>query len=343
MKALVKSRNEPGIWMEDIAVPEIGHNDVRIKVAKTAVCGTDLHIVKWDAWAQKTIPIGMQVGHEFVGVVDAIGSEVQGLEIGQRVSGEGHITCGHCRNCRAGRRRFCRNTVGVGVNRPGAFAEYVVIPAVNVFPIPDEIPDRIATILDPLGNATHTALSYNLVGEDVLISGAGPIGMMAVAIARHAGARYIVITDINDFRLEIASRMGADKAINVRETTIPNAMAELEMTEGFDVGMEMSGVHAALHEMLETMNHGSSVALLGIPPEEAPMDWNTIIFKGLTMKGIYGRRMFETWYLMTAMLHTGLDVTPVITHEFEADQYEAAFATMETGQCGKVILDWQNA
>ncbi|MDX2344504.1 MAG: alcohol dehydrogenase catalytic domain-containing protein, partial [Acidimicrobiia bacterium] len=232
MKALVKSKAEPGLWMEDIAVPEIGHNDVRIKVFKTAVCGTDLHIVNWDAWAQKTIPIGMQVGHEFVGVVEAMGSEVRGLEVGQRVSGEGHVTCGHCRNCRAGRRRFCRNTVGVGVNRPGAFAEYLAIPAVNAFPIPDEIPDRIATILDPLGNATHTALSFNLVGEDVLITGAGPIGMMAVAIARHAGARFVVITDVNDYRLEIAASMGADKAINVERTSIPDAMTALGMTEG---------------------------------------------------------------------------------------------------------------
>lgn len=340
MRALVKTKSEPGIWMEDIPVPEIGHNDVRIRISKTAVCGTDLHIVNWDAWAQETIPIGMQVGHEFVGVVDAIGSEVQGVAVGERVSGEGHVTCGHCRNCRAGRRRFCRNTVGVGVNRPGAFAEYVVIPAVNVFPVPDEIPDRIATILDPLGNATHTALSYNLVGEDVLITGAGPIGMMAVAIARHAGARYIVITDINEYRLEIASRMGADLAINTANTSVAEAMDQLGMTEGFDIGMEMSGVRRALHEMLETMNHGSSVALLGIPPEDAPMDWNTIIFKGLTMKGIYGRRMFETWYLMTAMLHTGLDVSPVITHEFSAVDYEQAFDIMRTGMCGKVILDW---
>jgi threonine 3-dehydrogenase len=340
MKALVKTKAEPGIWLEDIPIPDIGHNDVRIKVAKTAVCGTDLHIVNWDAWAASTIPVGMQIGHEFVGVVDAIGSEVAGLEVGQRVSGEGHVTCGHCRNCRAGRRRFCRNTVGVGVNRPGAFAEYVVIPATNVFPIPDEIPDRIGTILDPLGNATHTALSYNLVGEDVLITGAGPIGMMAVAIARHAGARYIVITDINDYRLNIAGGMGADSAINAKTDDLNSAMRQLGMTEGFDIGMEMSGSHSALHEMLEVMNHGSSIALLGIPPEEAPMDWNTIIFKGLTMKGIYGRRMFETWYLMTAMLHTGLDVSPVITHEFDVDEFGEAFDVMRTGQCGKVILDW---
>jgi threonine 3-dehydrogenase len=326
--------------MEDIPVPEIGHNDVRIKITKTAVCGTDLHIVNWDAWARQTIPVGMQIGHEFVGMVDEVGSEVVGLRVGQRVSGEGHITCGHCRNCRAGRRRFCRNTVGVGVNRPGAFAEYLVIPAVNVFPVPDEIPDRIATILDPLGNATHTALSYDLVGEDVLVTGAGPIGMMAVAIARHAGARYIVVTDINDYRLGIAAGMGADRAINAKTTDLAATMSDLGMTEGFDVGMEMSGSHSALHEMLEVMNHGSSVALLGIPPEEAPMDWNTIIFKGLTMKGIYGRRMFEDWYLMAAMLHTGLDVSPVITHEFDAADFDEAFAVMRTGQCAKVILDW---
>lgn len=340
MRALAKTKAEPGIWLEDIPVPEIGHNDVRIKINKTAVCGTDLHIVNWDAWAEATIPVGMQIGHEFVGVVEAIGSEVRGLEIGQRVSGEGHVTCGHCRNCRAGRRRFCRNTVGVGVNRPGAFADYLVIPAVNAFPIPDEIPDRIGTILDPLGNATHTALSYNLVGEDVLITGSGPIGMMAVAIARHAGARYVVVTDINDYRLEIAGRMGADRAINAKTTDLGETMRGLGMTEGFDIGMEMSGSHAALHEMLEVMNHGSNVALLGIPPEEAPMDWNTIIFKGLTMKGIYGRRMFETWYLMTAMLHTGLDVSPVITHEFDVSEFEEAFEVMRGGQCAKVILDW---
>jgi threonine 3-dehydrogenase len=340
MKALVKANDEPGIWMEDIPVPEIGHNDVRIKITKTAVCGTDLHIVNWDAWARQTIPVGMQIGHEFVGMVDEVGSEVGGLRVGQRVSGEGHITCGHCRNCRAGRRRFCRNTVGVGVNRPGAFAEYLVIPAVNVFPVPDEIPDRIATILDPLGNATHTALSYDLVGEDVLVTGAGPIGMMAVAIARHAGARYIVVTDINDYRLGIAAGMGADRAINAKTTDLAATMSDLGMTEGFDVGMEMSGSHSALHEMLEVMNHGSSVALLGIPPEEAPMDWNTIIFKGLTMKGIYGRRMFEDWYLMAAMLHTGLDVSPVITHEFDAADFDEAFAVMRAGQCAKVILDW---
>ena len=340
MRALVKAKAEPGIWLEDIPVPEVGHNDVRIKISKTAVCGTDLHIVNWDAWAEATIPVGMQVGHEFVGVIDAIGSEVRGLEVGQRVSGEGHVTCGHCRNCRAGRRRFCRNTVGVGVNRPGAFAEYLVIPAVNAFPIPDEIPDRIATILDPLGNATHTALSYNLVGEDVLITGAGPIGMMAVAIARHAGARYVVITDINDYRLEIAAGMGADEAINATTTDLQETMRGLGMTEGFDIGMEMSGSHAALHEMLEVMNHGSSVALLGIPPDEAPMDWNTIIFKGLTMKGIYGRRMFETWYLMTAMLHTGLDVSPVITHEFDVSEFHEAFEVMRGGRGAKVILDW---
>lgn len=340
MRALVKAKPEPGIWMEDIPVPEVGHNDVLIKISKTAVCGTDLHIVNWDAWAAATIPVGMQVGHEFVGVVADMGGEVRGLEVGQRVSGEGHVTCGHCRNCRAGRRHFCRNTEGVGVNRPGAFAEYLSIPATNVFPVPDAIPDRIATILDPLGNATHTALSFDLVGEDVLITGAGPIGMMAVAIARHAGARFVVVTDINDYRLEIAAGMGADRVVNSSRIRINDVMADLAMTEGFDVGMEMSGSHAALHEMLEVINHGASVALLGIPPEEAPMDWNTIIFKGLTLKGIYGRRMFETWYKMTTMLQTGLDVAPVITHEFAAAAHEAAFDVMRSGNCAKVILDW---
>lgn len=340
MKALIKAKAEPGIWLEDIPSPTAGPNDVLIKIIKTAVCGTDLHIVNWDRWAAATIPVGMQVGHEFVGIVVAVGSEVPGLSIGQRVSGEGHLTCGHCRNCRAGRRRFCRNTAGVGVDRPGAFAEYLVIPATNVFPIPDGIPDRIATILDPLGNATHTALSFDLVGEDVLITGAGPIGMMAAAIARHVGARFVVVTDVNDYRLNIAAGMGADRALNVTHDNVTATMTDLGMTEGFDVGMEMSGNHAALHQILQTMNHGGNVALLGIPPEEAPMDWNTIIFKGLTLKGIYGRRMFETWYKMTAMLQTGLDVAPVITHEFPVEEYEAAFEVMRSGHCAKVILDW---
>ncbi len=342
MKALVKAKPEPGIWMEDIPVPAVGPNDVLIQVAKTSICGTDLHIVAWDEWAQATIPVPMAVGHEYVGTVAEMGSEVTGLELGQRVSGEGHVVCGRCRNCQAGRRHFCINTIGVGVNRPGAFAEYVAVPGMNVQPIPDDIPDDVASILDPLGNATHTALSFDLVGEDVLVTGAGPIGMMAVAIARHVGARFVVVTDINDYRLDIAATMGADRALNVTRDDLVRTMGSLGMHEGFDVGLEMSGSPAALHQMISTMDNGGNIALLGIPQANAPtpIDWNDIIFKGLTLKGIYGRKMFETWYKMLAMLQTGLDVTPVITHHFPADDYEQAFAVMRTGECAKVILDW---
>lgn len=342
MKALVKAKPEPGIWMEDIPVPAVGPNDVLIQVAKTSICGTDLHIVAWDEWAQATIPVPMAVGHEYVGTVAEMGSEVTGLELGQRVSGEGHVVCGRCRNCQAGRRHFCINTIGVGVNRPGAFAEYVAVPGMNVQPIPDDISDDVASILDPLGNATHTALSFDLVGEDVLVTGAGPIGMMAVAIARHVGARFVVVTDINDYRLDIAATMGADRALNVTRDDLVRTMGSLGMHEGFDVGLEMSGSPAALHQMISTMDNGGNIALLGIPQANAPtpIDWNDIIFKGLTLKGIYGRKMFETWYKMLAMLQTGLDVTPVITHHFPADDYEQAFAVMRTGECAKVILDW---
>lgn len=340
MRALVKSRPEPGIWLEDIPKPEIGPNDVLINVKKTSICGTDLHIVAWDEWAQATIPTPMAVGHEYVGTVVEIGSEVDGIEIGKRVSGEGHVVCGRCRNCQAGRRHLCINTVGVGVNRPGAFAEYVAIPGSNVQPVPDNISDDIASILDPLGNAVHTALHFDLVGEDVLITGAGPIGMMATAISRHVGARYIVVTDVNDYRLELAETMGADRELNVTRENVSDVMADLGMKEGFDVGLEMSGVPAALHDMITTMDNGGNIALLGIPPKQAPIDWNDIVFKGLTLQGIYGRRMFETWYKMLAMLETGLDVAPVITHHFAADDYEEAFATVRSGECGKVILDW---
>ena len=282
----------------------------------------------------------MHVGHEYVGEIVELGQEVRGFAIGDRVSGEGHITCGFCRNCRAGRRHLCRNTVGVGVNREGAFAEYLVIPAFNAFKIPDDIPDEIAAIFDPYGNATHTALSFNLVGEDVLITGAGPIGIMAAAIARHVGARYIVITDVNDYRLDLARRMGATRAVNVGKAKLRDVMAELGMTEGFDVGMEMSGVPAAFSDMLECMNHGGKVALLGIPPAQMAIDWNHVIFKGLEIKGVYGREMFETWYKMVAMLQSGLDLSPMITHRYAVDDYEAAFATMLSGQSGKVVLDW---
>ncbi len=340
MKALVKAKAEPGIWLEDVPEPEVGPNDVLIQVHKTSICGTDLHIVAWDEWASSTIPVPMVVGHEYMGVVVETGTEVEGISIGQRVSGEGHIVCGRCRNCQAGRRHLCIRTQGVGVNRPGAFAQYVSIPGSNVQPIPDDISDDIGTILDPLGNAVHTALNFDLVGEDVLITGSGPIGMMAIAISRHVGARYIVVTDVNDYRLAIAETMGADAQLNMARDSLADTMASLGMLEGFDVGLEMSGHPDALHDMISTMNNGGKIALLGIPPTQAPIDWNDIVFKGLTLQGIYGRRMFETWYKMLAMLQTGLDVSAVITHRFAAVDYEEAFEVMRNGQCGKVILDW---
>ncbi len=340
MKALVKARAEKGIWLQDVAEPAVGHNDVLIKIHRTAICGTDMHIYNWDAWAQKTIPVPMAVGHEYSGEIVEIGSEVKGITLGDRVSGEGHITCGHCRNCRAGRRHLCRNTQGVGVNRPGAFAEYLTIPATNVFKLPAAINDETASILDPLGNATHTALAFNVVGEDVLIAGAGPIGIMAVAIARHCGARHIVVTDVNDYRLELASRMGASKTINVGHESLDGAMKSLGMEEGFDVGFEMSGNADALRDMLRTMNHGGSISMLGIPPGETAIDWNQVIFKGLTIKGIYGREMFETWYKMASMLQSGLDVQPIITHRMGIRDYRDGFEIMNSGKSGKVILDW---
>ena len=340
MKALVKARAEPGIWMEDAARPAVGHNDVLVKIRKTAICGTDIHIYNWDDWAQSTIPVPMIVGHEFVGEIAEIGMEVAGFEIGDRVSGEGHVTCGHCRNCRAGRRHLCRNSIGVGVNRPGCFAEYLAIPAVNAFLLADDIGDNLAAILDPLGNAAHTALSFDLVGEDVLITGAGPIGIMAAAICRHVGARFVVVTDINDYRLELASKMGATRVINVEHETIGEAMADLGMVEGFDVGLEMSGNKRAFDAMLDTMNHGGRVAILGIMPGEAAVDWTQIVFKGLTLKGIYGREMFETWYKMSTMLQSGLDISPILTHHFPIDDFQTGFDVMRSGQSGKVILDW---
>jgi len=343
MKVLAKLERAPGLTMTRVKRPEVGHNDVMIRIRKTAICGTDIHIWKWDDWARKTIPVPMQVGHEYVGEIVEMGQEVRGFSVGDRVSGEGHITCGFCRNCRAGRRHLCRNTVGVGVNREGAFAEYLVIPAFNAFKIPDDIPDDIAAIFDPFGNATHTALSFNLVGEDVLITGAGPIGIMAAAIARHVGARYIVITDVNDYRLDLARRMGATRAINVAKMNLRDVMSELGMTEGFDVGLEMSGVPEAFASMLELMNHGGKVALLGIPPPNMAIDWNHVIFKGLEIKGIYGREMFETWYKMVAMLQSGLDLTPMITHRYAVDDYQKAFATVLSGQSGKVVLDWTSS
>jgi threonine 3-dehydrogenase len=340
MKALVKSRREPGIWMEDIPEPGVGHNDVLVRVRKAAICGTDLHIYNWDPWAQKTIPVPMAIGHEFCGQIVEVGGEVTGFKPGDRISGEGHITCGYCRNCRAGRRHLCRNTVGVGVNRPGCFAEYVAIPAANAFKLTPAINDDIAAILDPFGNATHTALSFDLVGEDVLITGAGPIGIMAAAIARFVGARHVVVTDVNDYRLELARRMGATLALNVKHATLADAMRQLGMEEGFDVGFEMSGNATALREMLASMVHGGNVALLGIPPGEIAIDWNQVIFKGLVIKGIYGREMFETWYKMSSMLQSGLDIAPVITHHLPASEFREAFETLNGGQSGKIILDW---
>ncbi len=340
MKALAKLNAAPGLTLTEVARPSVGPNDVLIKIRKAAICGTDIHIWKWDEWAAKTIPVPMHVGHEYVGTIVEMGQEVRGLEIGDRVSGEGHITCGFCRNCRAGRRHLCRNTVGVGVNRAGAFADYLVIPAFNAFKIPDDISDDMAAIFDPFGNATHTALTYDLVGEDVLITGAGPIGIMAAAIARHVGARNVVITDVNDYRLALALKMGANRAVNVTTTSLKEVMTDLGMTEGFDVGLEMSGVPSAFASLLEHMNHGGKVALLGIPPSNTVIDWNHVIFKGLELRGIYGREMFETWYKMVAMLQSGLDLTPIITHHFPLEQFEPAFNAMLSGQSGKVILDW---
>ncbi len=340
MRALVKAKPEPGIWLDDVPKPEVGPNDVLIAVQKTSICGTDLHIVAWDEWAASTVPVPMVVGHEYMGVVAGTGSEVKGITVGQRVSGEGHVVCGRCRNCQSGRRHLCIRTSGVGVNRPGAFAEFVSIPGSNVQPIPDDVSDDIGCILDPLGNAVHTTLNYDLVGEDVLITGAGPIGMMSIAIARHIGARYIVATDVNEYRLRLAASLGADVELNPARRTVREVMAQLGMTEGFDIGLEMSGHPNALNAMISSMNNGGKIALLGIPPKQAPIDWNDIVFKGLTLQGIYGRRMFETWYKMLAMLGTGLDVSPVITHHFDVGEYEEAFEVVRSGQCGKVILNW---
>ncbi len=340
MKALVKAKAERGIWMEDVEAPQIGHNDVLIKVHRTAICGTDIHIYQWNDWAKNTIPVPLAIGHEFSGEVVDLGVEARGLEIGDRVSAEGHITCGVCRNCRAGRRHLCMNTSGVGVNRAGAFAEYLSVPAFNVFKLPDTISNDMAAILDPLGNATHTALSFDLVGEDVLITGAGPIGIMAVAIARYAGARHIVITDINDYRLDLAKKMGASRTLNVMRESLDDTMRDLGMEEGFDVGMEMSGNPDAFRDMLRTMHHGGKIAILGIPPGETSIDWNEVIFKGLELKGVYGREMFETWYKMSSMLQSGLNIDPVITHHFDIGEFQPAFELMESGQSGKVILHW---
>ncbi|WP_067222820.1 L-threonine 3-dehydrogenase [Marinomonas gallaica] len=341
MKTLTKQYAKKGIWLTTTERPHYDQNEVLIKIHKTAICGTDIHIFNWDDWAQKTIPIGMSVGHEFVGTIAAIGSAVTGLSIGDRVSGEGHITCGQCRNCRAGKRHLCNSSQGVGVNRPGAFAEYLSIPEANVFKLPEHISDDIAAILDPLGNATHTALTFDLTGEDVLITGAGPIGSIAAAIAKHIGARNIVVSDINDFRLELAQKLGATRVVNVQRESLTDVMTELKLTEGFSVGLEMSGNGSALVTMLQHMAHGGNIALLGIPEQHTQIDWHQVIFKGLTIKGIYGRKIYDTWYKMTAMLQSGLNIAPIITHHFTLEEYQKGFDAMLSGQSGKVIIDWQ--
>ncbi len=341
MKALVKLRPEKGIWMEDVPMPKVGVNDVLIKIKKTAICGTDLHIYKWDAWSQATIKTPMTIGHEYVGTIVDKGSGVKNIQVGDRVTGEGHIACGHCRNCRRGKLHVCENIVGVGVNRDGAFAEYLSLPAENVVKLDPRISDEMASIMDPFGNATHTALSFPLIGEDVLITGAGLIGTMATAICRFAGARYIVVSDLNDYRLDIAKRMGATLTINpTKGETVEQAKAQLGM-HGFDIGLEMSGSPAAFQGMIDNMYNGSKIALLGILPPTTTVDWNEIIFKALTLKGIYGREMWETWYQMEQMLITGLDLSPVITHRFPIDDFQKGFDIMESGQCGKVILNWE--
>jgi threonine 3-dehydrogenase len=341
MKALVKKRSEPGLWLDDIPVPAIGINDVLIEVLRTGICGTDVHIYKWDAWAQKTIPVPMAVGHEFVGRIVEVGANVKGFHVGEIVSGEGHVVCGRCRNCLAGRRHLCKDTKGIGVNRPGAFAEYLALPMTNVWVHDPAIPRDVQALFDPFGNAVHTALSFDLLGEDVLITGAGPIGIMAAAVARHAAARYVVVTDVNPYRLELVRRMGATLALDVREQRIADAQRQLGMREGFDVGLEMSGNPVAFRDMLANMCHGGKIAMLGIPEREMAIDWNTVVFNMLTIKGIYGREMYETWYKMTVMLQSGLDISPVITHRFPYHEFEKGFEAMISGQSGKVILTWK--
>ncbi len=341
VKALVKSRREPGLWLEDVNVPKIGINDVLIQVLRTGICGTDVHIYKWDDWSQQTIPVPMTIGHEFVGKIVEVGSNVSDSFPGDIVSGEGHVVCGRCRNCFAGRRHLCAHTSGVGVNRPGAFAEYIALPMANIWHHHAGVPLDVAAIFDPFGNAVHTALSFPVLGEDVLITGAGPIGIMAAGVAVHAGARYTVITDVNPYRLELARKMGVTRAVDVRDTGLPQVQKELGMTEGFDVGLEMSGSPAAFRDMLANMCHGAKIAMLGIPSEEMSIDWRTVIFNMLTIKGIYGREMYETWYKMSVMLESGLDITPVITHRFHYTEYEKGFAAMISGDSGKVVLSWE--
>ena len=341
MKALVKAQAEPGLWLQDIPKPGIGINDVLIRVHKTGICGTDLHIWKWDAWAQKTIPVPMAVGHEFVGEIVEVGSNVHDFFPGQIVSGEGHVVCGRCRNCLAGRRHLCADTQGVGVNRPGAFAEYLSLPMTNVWVHSPDVDRDVASIFDPFGNAVHTALSFDLLGEDVLVTGAGPIGIMGAAIAKHAGARHVVITDVNPWRLALAEKIGVTRAVNAREKSLRDVQQELGMKEGFDVGLEMSGNPHAFRDLIANMAHGGKIALLGIPSEPMAIDWNAVIFNMLTIKGIYGREMYETWYKMTVMLESGLNIQPIITHRFHYTEYRKAFEVALSGESGKVILDWQ--
>lgn len=340
MKALVKKYSQPGIWMDEVPVPEYGPNDVLIKILSTSICGTDIHIYNWDEWAQRTIPVPMVIGHEYVGVVEAFGENVHDVKVGEIVSGEGHLVCGQCRHCRAGRGHLCPNTKGVGVNRPGCFAEYLVIPVTNIWHCDPKIPREILSIFDPLGNAVHTALSFDLLGEDVLITGAGPIGIMAAAIVKHAGARNIVITDMNPYRLDLAKKMGVTKAVDVTKEKLSDVIKELGMVGGFDVGLEMSGSPQAFNDMIDAMYTGGNIALLGILPSNSGIDWTKVIFKGLTIRGIYGRIMFETWYKMQAMIQSGLDVTPIITHKFKIDDYLEGFELMKSGNSGKVILSW---
>ena len=342
MKALVKREARPGLWLEDVPVPEIGINDVLIEILRTGICGTDLHIYNWDAWAQKTIPVPLVVGHEFVGRIVEVGSNVKDFRPGEIVSGEGHVVCGRCRNCLAGRRHLCAETVGIGVNRPGAFAEYLSLPMTNVWHLDPAVPRDVAALFDPLGNAVHTALSFPVMGEDVLITGAGPIGIMAVAVARHAGARYVVVTDVNPYRLELARKMKPTLAVDVRSRSIADVQKELGMKEGFDVGLEMSGNPAAFRDMLANMCHGGKIAMLGIPADEMAIDWTTVVFNMLTIKGIYGREMYETWYKMTVMIQSGLDVDPVITHRFDYRDFEKGFEAMNSGNSGKIVLTWRD-
>jgi threonine 3-dehydrogenase len=340
MRALVKKKAEPGLWLDEVAVPTIGINDVLIQVLRTGICGTDLHIHKWDAWAQKTVPVPLVIGHEFVGKIVEVGANVKDFHAGEIVSGEGHVVCGHCRNCLAGRRHLCKDTQGIGVTRPGAFAEYLALPMANVWVHDASLPRDVQSIFDPFGNAVHTALSFDVLGEDVLITGAGPIGIMAAAVVRHAGARQVVVTDINTYRLELAKKMGATLVIDAGSQPLAEVQKQLGMKEGFDVGLEMSGNSSALKEMLANMCHGGKIAMLGIPEKDIAIDWHTVIFNMLTIKGIYGREMYETWYKMTVMLQSGLDIKPIITHRFRAEEFEKGFEVMRSGNCGKVVLTW---